>query len=62
MDGVGGADAVSACAEEVGPDPAVVAESGVGVPVPGDGLVPFRAFDRLLRGVIRPGDGEVTGE
>ena len=39
MDGVGGADAMSAGAEEVGPDPAVVPEGGVGVPVPGDGLM-----------------------
>jgi hypothetical protein len=51
VDGVGGADAMPACADEVGAHPAVIAEGGMGVPVPGDGLVAFRAFDGLLRRV-----------
>ena len=57
MDGVGGADAVSACADKVGAHPAVVGEGRPGVPVPGDGLMAFRAFDGLLRGVVRPSRG-----
>ena len=45
VDGVGGADAVSSCADQVGADPAVVGErGGGGVPVSGDGLVSFRAL------------------
>lgn len=44
MDGVDGTDAVSACADQVGAHPAVVGERSGGVPVPGDGLMPLRAF------------------
>ena len=32
------------------------------MPVAGDGLVSFRAFEGLLGGVVRPGHGEVSGE
>ncbi|MDQ3763769.1 MAG: hypothetical protein M3460_19785 [Actinomycetota bacterium] len=48
MDGVDGADAVSAGAGEVGADAQVVAEGIGGAPVPGDGLVPFWAAKCLL--------------
>jgi len=52
-----GADAVSACADQVGAHPAVIGERGDGVPVPGDGLMPLRAFECLLGGVIRRSRG-----
>ncbi len=48
VDGVDGADAVSAGAGEVGADAQVVAEGIGGAPVPGDGLVPFWAAKCLL--------------
>ena len=41
VDGVDGADAVTAGAGEVGADAQVVAEGVGGAPVPGDGLVRF---------------------
>ena len=62
MDGVDGADAVVVGADEVGADAAVVGECGEGVPVAGDGLMSFGAFEGLFTGVVGPGHGEVAGE
>jgi hypothetical protein len=62
VDGVDGANAVAVGAEEVGADAAVSGEGGEGVPVAGDGLMSFGAFEGLLRGVVCPGYGEVSGE
>ena len=62
MDGVDGANAVVAGADQVGAGAAVVGEGGQGVPVAGDGLMSFGAFESLLRGVVCPGYGEVSGE
>ena len=53
MDGVDGT-VVAAGADEVGADAAVPGEGGQGVPVAGDDLVSFRAFEGLLRGVVSP--------
>src|ERR1035438_4995340 len=61
-DGVGGADVVSARADQVGAHPAVAGERGAGVPVPGDGLVPLRALQCLLRGIVSPGHLERPGD
>ena len=61
MDGVDGT-VVAAGADEVGADAAVPGEGGQGVPVAGDDLVSFRAFECLLAGVVGPGHREVAGE
>ena len=47
---------------EVAADAAPAGERALGVPVPGDGLVPFRAFDGPLGAVAGPLDGELAGE
>ncbi len=52
MDGVDGADAVVAGADEVGAAAAVLGECGESVPVAGDGLMSFGAFESLLAGVV----------
>jgi hypothetical protein len=62
VDGVDGADAVVAGADQVGAAAAVVGESDQRVPVAGDGLMSFGAFEGLLTGVVGPGHGEVSGE
>src|SRR5947209_14282122 len=62
VDGVDRGDVVAAGADEVGADAAVSGEGGQRVPVAGDGLVSFGAFEGLLGGVVRPGHGEVSGE
>src|ERR687893_1838800 len=62
VDGVDGADAVTAGAGEVGADAQVVAEGVGGVPVPGDGLVPLWASKCLLGRIIGPRDFEVLRE
>jgi hypothetical protein len=59
VDGVDRGDVVAAGADEVGADAAVSGEGGQRVPVAGDGLVSFGAFEGLLGGVVRPGHGEV---
>ena len=58
VDGVDGAVSVVAGAGEVGAHGAEPAQGGRGVPVAGDFLVQFGAFQRLLRRVVRPGHGE----
>ena len=58
MDGVDGAVSVVAGAGEVGAHGAEPAQGGRGVPVAGDFLVQFWAFQRLLRRVVRPGHGK----
>ena len=55
-------NAVTAGAEEVGADAAVSGEGGQRVPVAGDGLMSFGAFESLLAGVVCPGHGEISGE
>src|SRR5579875_2137836 len=62
VDGVDRADTVAARAGQVGPDTQVGPESGGAVPVSGHGLVPLRVAECLLRGVVRPRDGEVLRE
>ena len=62
MDGVDGADAVVTGADQVGVAVAVVGGCGEGVPVAGDGLMSFGAFEGLFTGVVCPGHGEVSGE
>ena len=52
VDSVDGADAVAACADQVGTHPAVAGKRGAGVPVSRDGLVSFRALECLLRGEL----------
>jgi hypothetical protein len=47
---------------EVAADAAPAGERALGVPVPGDGLVAFRAFDGPLGAVCGPLDGELAGE
>jgi hypothetical protein len=47
---------------EVAADAAPADEGALGVPVSGDGLVPFRAFDGPLGAVAGPLDGELAGE
>ena len=58
MDGVDGAVSVVAGAGEVGAHGAEPAQGDRGVPVAGDFLVQFWAFQRLLRRVVRPGHGK----
>ena len=52
MDGVDGAEAVVGGAGEVGADPAVSGEGVESVPVAGDFLVEFWAFEGLFGGVV----------
>ena len=47
---------------EVTADAAPPGEGGQGMPVAGDGLVAFRGFRAALGHVIRPADGEDSGE
>ena len=62
MDGVEGAQAVVLGGVEVAADAAPAGEGALGVPVSGDGLVPFGAFDGPLGAVAGPLDGEFAGE
>jgi hypothetical protein len=62
VDGVDGANAVAAGADEVGADAAVSGEGGQGVPVAGDSLMSFGALEGLLTGIVCSGHGEVSGE
>jgi len=62
VDGVDGANAVAAGADEVGADAAVSGEGGQGVPVAEDSLMSFGAFEGLLTGIVCSGHGEVSGE
>jgi hypothetical protein len=62
VDGVDGAGAVVTGADEVGAAAAVFGECGESVPVAGDRLMSFGAFEGLFGGVVRPGHGEVSGE
>ena len=47
---------------EVAADAAPAGEGALGMPVSGDGLVPFRAFDGPLGAVAGPLDGGFAGE
>jgi hypothetical protein len=60
VDGLDGADAVVAGADQVGADLAVPAGGGQGVPVAGDLLVEFWVFECAFAGVVGPGHGEVV--
>ncbi len=62
MDGVDGANAVVAGADQIGAAAAVGGEGGQCVPVAGDDLMSFGAFEGLLGCVVGPGHGEVSGE
>jgi hypothetical protein len=61
-DGVEGGDAVGGGGVEVAADAAPAGEGCLGVPVPGDGLVPFGGLGALLGDVVRPLDGGLAGE
>ncbi len=62
MDGIDGSVAVASCADEVGAHAQVITQGAGAVPVSRHRLVSFRAAQRLLGGVVRPGDQEVPGE
>ena len=47
---------------EVAADAAPPGQSPRGVPVPGDGLMPFGGLDGLLGAVVRPLDAGLAGE
>ena len=47
---------------EVAANTAPAGQGPRGVPVPGDGLVPFGGFDSLLGAVVRPLDAGLAGE
>jgi hypothetical protein len=59
-DGVQGGEPVSGGGVEVAANLAPAGEGGLGVPVPGHGLVPFGGFGALLGDVVRPLDGGVA--
>ena len=62
MDGVGGADAMPACADEVGAHPAVIAEGGVVCQYPETAWWRFGPLTACSDALLRPGDGEVGRE
>jgi hypothetical protein len=61
-DGVDGGDAAGGGGVQVGAVAAPAGEGRLGVPVPGDGLVPLGGLGALLADVVRPLDGGFAGE
>ena len=61
-DGVQGGEPVGDGGVEVAANPAPAGEGGLGMPVPGDGLVPLSGFGSLFGDVVRPLDGGVARE
>jgi hypothetical protein len=62
VDGIDRADALAAGTGQIGPDTQIGPESGSAVPIPRDGLMPFRVTQCLFRSVVRPGNREVLRE
>jgi hypothetical protein len=61
-DDVEGAQSVVPGGVEVAAHAAPAGQGALAMPVPEDGLVPFRAFDGPLGAVAGPLDGEFAGE
>ena len=61
-DGVEGGEPVGGGGVKVAADPAPPGEGGLGMPVPGHGLVPLSGFGSLFGDVVRPLDRGLAGE